>query len=413
MGDSPRIGILVKTYPKLSETFILGEILGLQREEVLLHVFALQRSADVAQHAATAQIEAPVIYIPRGSPGQRLRLLKVHAAQFLCAPKRYLQTLVFALRRRESGGLLDFLRAGGLAAALRRHRIRHLHAHFISEPAALAELAARLSGVPFSISAHAKDIYLSESGVLRRKLANASFTVTCTEYNRRHLASLAPPDATILRLYHGIDSGRFQPNPRPEHPPLILSVGRLREKKGFPTLILACAQLLAAGVELRCEIVGYGPDRDRLQALIETAGGARAVKLIDAMPHEALIERYRRAALFVLPCQIGADGDRDGIPNVLVEAMAMALPVISTRISGIPELITDGVNGLLVAERDAPALAQAIAGVLNQSGRAAALGQAARATVVQRFDARVTARGLRDLLLRSAHQPAVGVQATP
>ena len=379
-----RIGFLVKTYPKLSETFILEEILGLERIGIDLHIFSLNPPQDAAVHAAFAQVKAPLTYLPETTFS--LTNLLTQAKRALRSPVRYAKTIWFALNRLEPNGLRDCLRAGVLAEKLAQQGIAHLHTHFISEPAGVAELVNRLTGMPFSISAHAKDIYLSDPQTLRRKLDAAKFTVTCTAYNRSHLASIAP-SANIFRMYHGIDLARF-PGADPAcraNPPLILSVGRLREKKGFATLIKSCLALHLNGIAFRCEIVGYGEDQAKLQRLIDGYGLASTVVLAGKMTYAELIERYRHASLFVLPSQIAEDGDRDGIPNVLLEAMAMELPVVSTDVSGIPEVIQNGINGLLIPPQDAPALTNAITTILHDSKLCSSMGQAGRRLVDTMF----------------------------
>lgn len=380
-GTSGTVGFLVKTWPKVSETFILEEVLGLERLGRRLHLFALAAPADGVTHAAVRNVKAPVSFI------NEISAVKAHLESLKAAPGRYTRAALQALRRPEPGRWRDFNAAVRLAALLQHHRIGHLHAHFISEPAAVAELAATLAGVGFSISAHAKDIYLSKPEILERKLAAARFTVTCTEYNRRHLAGIAPA-ARLHRMYHGVDASQFHPRLRVEAPavPLILAVGRLREKKGFATLIEACRRLREAGQDLRCEIVGYGEDQPRLEALIRSAGLDGFVYLAGKLSREEVLGRYARASLLVVPSQLAGDGDRDGIPNVLAEAMAMELPVVSTPISGIPELVDDERNGLLVPPGDAGAVAAAVARLLADADLRERLGRAGRRAVLEAFD---------------------------
>jgi glycosyltransferase involved in cell wall biosynthesis len=378
-----RIGFLLKTYPKLSETFVLEEILGLERLGIKLHIFSLNPPTDDLVHSTFDQVQAKVTYLPVIAVPE---YAMSHAKLALRHPLRYLKSLWFAVSRAEEGGMRDFLRAGVLSDHLRKSSIDHLHAHFISEPAGIAELVNQLTGIPFSVSAHAKDIYLSQPKTLQRKLQSAKFTVTCTCYNRRHMAAISPV-ANIYRMYHGINLERFSNNhhARKAVPPLILSVGRLREKKGFVTLIKSCLALNLAGISFRCEIVGYGEDQAKLQHLIDGYGLHSHVVLTGKMTHTELIERYREAALFVLPSQIAEDGDRDGIPNVLLEAMAMQLPVVSTDVSGIPEVIKHGSNGMLIPPQDASALTEAIAAILADTAMGARMGKEGRRVVETMF----------------------------
>jgi glycosyltransferase involved in cell wall biosynthesis len=378
------LAILTKTWPKLSETFVLGEILGLERRGYDLRIYALAAPQDEESRRVARGVRAPAAYPARGVP----RMASAHAACAAAAPSRYLAAFVRALRRREGDGLRDFLSAGWLAAELRRARAVHLHAHFATEPAGIAELASCMTGIPYSISAHAKDIWLSDAPSLQRKLGSAAFTVTCTEHNRAHLAAIAP-QAQVLRMYHCVDTERLRPPvarvPVTDRAPLILSVGRLRAKKGLHTLIEACALLRSAGADFRAQIVGYGPERAALASAIARYRLEDRVELTGKLDHDEVIHRYGDADLFVLPCTIVADGDRDGIPNVLLEAMSMGLPVVSTFVSGIPELVEDDGNGLLVAPEDATALAGAMRRLLDDDALRARLGAAARATVTAHF----------------------------
>ena len=378
------IGLLVKIFPKLSETFILEEILGLEKRGIALRLYTLAAPTDTMTHAQVRRVRAPLTRVPDAAASGEF--MTRHLRLFATHPLRWLGAFSSALRRGRLG-MRDFLRAGWLAEQLRRDGVEHLHTHFISTPADIAALASRLGALPFSISAHAKDIYLSAHDDLRRKLDAAQFTVTCTEFNRRTLASIAP-GAAVHRMYHGLDRTLFHPQPRAESnaPPLILSVGRLREKKGLDTLIDACAKLRARQQPFACEIGGYGEEREHLQLRIDRLGLSNQVRLVGALARDEVITAYARTAVYVQPSRIAADGDRDGIPNVLLEAMAMGLPVVASRVSGIPEVVRDGINGLLV-EADAPlALAEAIEQVLLHPQQAAVLGSAARHTVAEAFD---------------------------
>jgi glycosyltransferase involved in cell wall biosynthesis len=380
------LGLLVKIWPKLSETFILEEILALERHGVALRLYALAGPTDALTHPAVARVRAPLTCVPQSPRRHWAEFAARHLRVAAAAPLAYLRALAFAVRRGRRA-LHDFVQAGWLAAQLRDDGIGHLHTHFISTPADVADLVSQLTTLPFSISAHAKDIYLSDPADLRRKLEAARFTVTCTEFNRRTLASIAPR-ARVHRMYHGVDRAQFHPRRRAgtDAPPVILSVGRLREKKGLDTLIDACRVLRDRGEAFRCEIVGYGEEHDRLRARIARQGLTGEVCLVGKLSREQVIESYARAAVYVQPSRIAADGDRDGIPNVLLEAMAMGLPVVASNISGIPELVGDGRNGLLVEPDDPLVLADAITRLLHEPRLCADLGRHARETVTESFD---------------------------
>lgn len=386
-ADATRpLGVLVKIYPKLSETFILEEILGLERMGMPLRLYALSPATDAVSHPAVARVRAPLAVVPPPGRASAADYLGRHARLLVRAPLRYALSAGQAwLRGRQ--GVADFLRAGWLSVQMQRDGVAHLHSHFISQPADVAQLAARLGRLRHSISAHAKDIYLSTTADLRRRLLGASFTVTCTELNRSTLASVAPR-ARVHRMYHGIDQSQFHPSRRrlASTVPLIVSVGRLREKKGLDVLVAACGLLRDAGQDFRCEIVGYGPEQAALQAQIDRYALGDRIRLVGKLAREQVIERYSRATVYVQPARIAADGDRDGIPNVLLEAMAMGVPVIASRVSGIPELVADGHNGVLVEPDDAQALARAVARLLSQPAACADLACRARQTVEQGFD---------------------------
>jgi glycosyltransferase involved in cell wall biosynthesis len=406
------LGVLVKIYPKLSETFILEELLGLERLGQRLRLYALCPATDAIAHPAVAQVRAPLVVVPAPGRATAAAFAHRHAELLMAAPLRYMRTAWLAVRRGRQG-VSDFIRAGWLSAQLQHDGVEHLHSHFISSPADVAQLATLLAGQRFSISAHAKDIYLSNAADLRRKLQGAAFTVTCTEANRIALVAVAP-QARIQRMYHGVDHTQFHPERRrlASTVPLLVSVGRLREKKGLDVLIEACALLRDAGQIFRCDIVGYGPEQDALQRLIEWRSLAGQVCLVGKLAREEVIERYSRASVYVQPARIAADGDRDGIPNVLLEAMAMGVPVIASRVSGIPELVDDGRNGVLVEPDDPAALARAVTRLLTQPAACADLACRARQTVVQAFD---NDRNLQQLceLLRAAGHNAMTAGAAP
>jgi len=406
------LGVLVKIYPKLSETFILEEILGLERMGLSLRLYSLSPATDAVVHPAVQRVRAPCVQVPAPGRAEWRVLAARHARLLLGAPLRYLGGLGAALVRGRTG-LNDFVRAGWLAGQLHEDGVEHLHTHFISTPADVAELCARLTGLPYSISAHAKDIYLSAPADLRRKLQSARFTVSCTDFNCQTLLGIAP-QAPVHRMYHGVDHVLFHPRHRcePQAVPLILSVGRLREKKGLDTLIEACALLRQRGRAFTCEIVGYGEEQERLQAHIDRLGLAGQVCLVGKLAREQVIARYGRAAVYVQPSRVAADGDRDGIPNVLLEAMAMGLPVVASRVSGIPELVRDPHNGLLV-EPDAPeALADAITRLLAEPALSHGLGCRARETVTGSFDNDINLRLLCALLEgRAAAEPKAALTA--
>jgi glycosyltransferase involved in cell wall biosynthesis len=378
-----RVAYVVKMYPRFSETFILSELLELERQGVELHVFSLKRPNDGIAHADVRRVRAPVTYLPESLPG----LLWAQRRTLRRRPLRLLGLLVSVLRKRHRACAKHVLQASAIAPLLLSGDFDHLHAHFASGTTSVALHASRLTGIPYSFTAHAKDIFLDSvrPSDLARKLGPARFAVTVSDYNARYLRQLAN-GTPIVRVYNGLDLQRFAPNGTPrERPPLVLAVGRLIEKKGFDVLIHACRRL-AAGVVFRCDIVGKGPLEDELSALVARLDLTRRIRLLGPLPRERLVELYPRAAVVAAPCVVGADGNRDGLPTVLIEAMAVGVPVVATPVTGIPELVEDGVTGLLVQEGDPDALAHALERLLADEALAQDLAAAARRRVEERFD---------------------------
>lgn len=422
------IGYVMKSYPRMSETFIANEIYLLERLGLKLRLFSILDLRDPQRHAVVDATRAPVDYLPQVTPLNEspfLEWLRRNAPKFFgghwrllkARPVNYALTLLAALRlafkhrqaplRPETSFVKEFLQAGHIAQrVLATGAVRHLHAHFCHSATTVAMFASRLCGLPFSFTAHAKDVYvyaLNPGDLLQTKLRLAKFAVTCVKANQERLASFGMKETPIYNIYHGLDTRRFAPRAdAAEEPatPMLLSVGRLVEKKGFPVLIEACRLLKNRGYRFRCQIIGGpGPCASQVASLIHDLGLEDIVALRPAVTQEELREVYRQATLFVLPCQIADNNDRDGIPNVLVEAMASGLPVASSNISGIPELIEHGVNGLLTPQKDARALADAIAQLLDAPALRRELGAKAREKVCRSFDAESNILALHRLFL--------------
>lgn len=408
-GRAP-VAYILKRYPRLTETFILNEIRAMERLGENLHIFSLLPPESPPHHPMVAEVQARVHAPAVGLASKTAAIVRAHASTAAAAPLRYARTLGRALARtitsRHRRSLWrQFFRAGIVADHCRREGIRHIHAHFANAPTSVAHFAHLMTGIPFSFTAHAKDIYLSRPSVLRRHLQAARFTATCTGYNATYLRNLAPDlDPRKIRLvYHGIDLDLFSASAesqvRPERAKSkILSVGRLVPKKGHEDLIAACASLRDQGVDFECQIVGSGPLRESLAAEIRRHDLEERVRLTGSMTHRELIDLYRRVDLFVLAPRIAEDGDRDGIPNVIAEAMAVGVPVVATDISGIPELVRDEQTGLLVPSRDPEALAAAVKRLLQDPGLAMRLSGAARALLGREFDLWETTRELHELM---------------
>jgi len=425
------VAYVLKGFPRLSETFIANEIHQLESAGMRLRLYSVKGGEHELVHDVVRRIRAPIEYLPEmtsltGTPllawlrVNLPRVARAHGRLLRRRPLAYVATLTQALRmcwRYREGALAaprkvyikEFLQAGDIAArVLGDTSIRHLHGHFCHGATTITWFVSRLTGLPFSFTAHAKDIYLDDLNprdLLPRKLAAARFVATCTGANAQHLRARAARAERVHTIYHGLDTRYFAPSggdAASAAPPLVVSVGRFVEKKGFAYLVDACARLRAGGVKMRCVIVGErGPDSERIACMVREAGLEDCVELRGPVGQDALRSLYREASLFVLPCQVVADGDRDGIPNVLAEAMATGLAVVSTDVSGIPELVSHGVDGLLVPARDGDALAHAMRVLIEDPALRRRLGAAARAKICATFDATRTTRALRDLFARS------------
>lgn len=402
-----KIGYLIKIFPKVSETFILQEILDLEALGLDLEIYSLQRPTDDITHGLVGQARASVTYLSASPFALRRNPLWAHLRLFITSPRRYLSTVRFWLRTPERPSLSKFLQAGSLTTSLLDANISHLHAHFANAPTSVAELAHRFAGVPYSMTCHAKDIFLATPSTLQRKMRHAEFVVTCTEDNRQYLQRLAGDSTPISCLYHGLNLVRFDTMKTNRGVlrstiPTIMSVGRFKEKKGFLTLIRACHLLALRGCQFRCCIVGYGPLQADMESLIRELNLEDIVQLAGKKTLEEVVALYQESDIFTLPCQVAQDGDRDGIPNVLMEAMACRLPVVTTEVSGIPELIQHNHNGILVPPQDPESLASALARLIDNRSLRQNLGQAGRATIEQRFSSIQTSHRLKELLLKEA-----------
>lgn len=388
-----RVAFVLKGYPRLSETFIAQEIAALERRGLEILIVSLRHPTDARRHPVHDEIRAPLLYLPEYLYQEPLRVWRAWSRlrrwpAYAAARARWLRDL---RRDPTPNRVRRFGQALVLAAELPED-IARLHVHFLHTPASVARYAALLRGLPWSGSAHAKDIWTTPEWEKREKLADCEWLVTCTEANRAHLAALAPQGKVEL-VYHGLDLARFPPPAaaRPARdgsnaadPVVLLSVGRLVEKKGTDVLLEALAQLPPA-LHWRLVHVGGGPLKAKLQRLASALGIADRITWRGALPQPEILAALRDADLFALASRIAGDGDRDGLPNVLAEAQSQGLACVATAVSAIPELIEDGVTGVLVAPESPAALAQALGALIADPARRAALGAAGRERVLARF----------------------------
>ncbi len=432
----PWLAYVLKAYPRASEPFILSEIYRLERLGIPLRLFATKpaEAADrVPRHEvvdlirATPEFLAPTLSISTTPLGSWLRR---HLPRFATAlvrvalrhPIGLLRALTMMTRelsrsRRSAGRakrafIRELLHAVELVDRLRTTpTIRHLHAHYAHGATTVAWFAASIAGLSFSFTGHARDIYADSSnakGVLRRKLEAARFAVTCTGTNQHMLRGVAPT-ATVHCLYHGLNAEFSQllasrvPSDRSPERFRILSVGRLVRKKGFDILIEAAALLRADAIPFEVVIIGNDGDHATdIRHLIAARDLGGHVTVVGPQNQARLFDEYHRAHVFCLPCRVLDDGDRDGIPNVLMEAMACGTPVVTTDVSGIPEVVRHESNGLLVAAENPPALAGALARAFHERALMADMADAARRTAREQFDGDRLADRLAALFLETA-----------
>jgi glycosyltransferase involved in cell wall biosynthesis len=390
------VAFLLKGYPRLSETFIAQEIHALEQRGLDIRIVSLRHPTDRAIHPVHRDIRAPLLYLPEYLHQEPLRVLRAwrrwrrHARY-----PRLIQTFLADLRRDRTRNRIRRLGQALVLAAELPADVQRLHAHFLHTPASVARYAALLLDLPWSCSAHAKDIWTTPAWEKREKLESLDWLVTCTRQGRDHLAALAPAAAKVALVHHGLDLDRF-PAPAakgeerrdgsdPARPVRLLSVGRLVPKKGYDILLAALGRL-PRDPAWRLTHIGGGPLKARLQREAARLGIADRIEWRGAQPQEIVIEAYGEADLFLLASRIAPDGDRDGLPNVLMEAQSQGLAVISSRLPGVGELIEDQSNGLLVPPGDAEALAKALESLIRDPERRRQLGQAGQARVRHDFD---------------------------
>jgi glycosyltransferase involved in cell wall biosynthesis len=382
-----RVAFVLKGYPRLSETFIAQEIAALERRGLDILIVSLRRPTDTRRHAVHEEIRASVVYLPEYLLLEPLRVLRAWWRFRKNPAYRRVRAIWLKdlLRDPTPNRIRRFGQALVLAAELPAD-VTRLHAHFLHTPASVTRYAAMLLGLPWTGSAHAKDIWTTPEWEKREKLACCEWLVTCTAANRDHLAALAPPGRVEL-VYHGVELSRFKPDstpPRAADAVVILSVGRLVEKKGTDVLLEALARLSPA-LNWKFVHVGAGPLKRALERRARTLGISERLIWRGSLTQNELLIEYRNADLFVLASRIARDGDRDGLPNVLAEAQTQALACVATRVSAIPELVRDGQTGLLVEENDPAALARALETLIKSPARRRALGLAGQARVIESF----------------------------
>jgi glycosyltransferase involved in cell wall biosynthesis len=390
--DQRVIGVVVKGWPRLSETFIAQELRALEQRGLRLRLYSLRHPTDRKVHPLNRAVAAPVVYLPEYLWREPLRVWRGwRTARRLAGYARARSTWLHDLARDPSPNRIRRFGQALVLAAERDPAVTQFYAHFLHTPASVARYAALMTGLLWSVSAHAKDIWTTPEWEKREKLQEAAWAVTCTRGGAEHLESLAPGKVSLV--YHGLDAARFPPVTAPRarrdgtsaaDPLVILSVGRAVPKKGYDDLLTALARL-PTDLHWRFVHIGGGPLLDGLKRQAEALGLRDRIDWRGARTEDEVRAAYGAADLFVLASRIGDDGDRDGLPNVLLEALSQACPVIATAVSAIPELVADGVTGALVPPGDRSALAAAILRLARDPALRARLAAAGEARVRRDF----------------------------
>jgi glycosyltransferase involved in cell wall biosynthesis len=404
LSERLRLGYVVKRFPRYSETFVVTEILAHESAGWEVEIFSLRPPVDTHFQDSLSRLRAPVRYLP--SEGLK-------AVDLWAALQRAIAVLPEATRALEEATGEDALtvhQALVLAREVRERRIDHLQAHFATSATAVARIAACAAEVPYSFTAHAKDIFHEtvRPDDLRKKLEQAAAVVTVSEFNVAHLRTTFGAAASrVRRIYNGLDLERFPYTEPRSRAARVVSVGRLVEKKGFDVLLDAAALLAARGAQFSVEIIGGGELEETLRRRVDELGLRDRVRLPGPRPQAEIAAAVAQAAAFAAPCVVGRDGNRDGLPTTLLEAMALGTPCVSTDVTGIPELVRDGETGLLVPQNDPAALAEALARLLDDAELRVALAARARRRIEVDFDARRNSERLRQLFL-DAHATRSG-----
>lgn len=395
----PRIAYVMSRFPKLTETFVLLEIVALEADGHAIRVFPLLRERERVMHAEAARLAERAVYLPFVS----FAILRSQLHFLVREPRRYLGALAALIRGTWGsrnfliGGLGIFPKVAHMARLMAADGIDHVHCHFANHPALAGFIIGRLTGIPYSFTAHGSDIHVDRH-MLCDKVAEAKFVVPISAYNRDVIASEcgAAARGDLVVIHTGVDTDHFRPRPRPDgrRPFTIVCIGTLHEVKGQIHLVRACARLAADGIDFACHLIGDGPDRSMLERAVSDAGLEGRVMLDGVMDRESLAALLATADAVVAPSVPTAQGKREGIPVVLMEAMSSGLPVVASRLSGIPELVEHDQSGLLVEPGDDRGLAEALTRLHADPELRRRLAERGRATVVAEFDIRVNARKL-------------------
>lgn len=407
MTENPanlKIGYIVKMFPRLSETFILNEILELEQRGAEIVIFSIKKPNEGRFHPQLSKLKAKVLYL-EGLDIKRWSSWLGAIWQFLLPHReRFWQLLEKALVKKEHNEMELLLLSAWVAAKAEESGLSHLHAHFASLPSTVAYFSYQITQIPFSFTAHAKDIYVydMEKHFLREKLFAAQFVITVTDYNKRYLTENAPGlDSDIIKVIHnGVDIDGLKPDERQyREPNHILAVGRLVPKKGFGNLLDACRLLKDRGISFRCLIAGDGQEAPQLHQKRQELDLIEEVEFLGPKTQDEIVDLMHKSTILCLPCTIDGDGNRDALPTVILEAMACGLPVLSTNLSGIPEMIDSGIDGVLVEPDDPVSLSDQLVRLLSSEKLREKLADGGLKKVASKFNLKTNVGSLMDLYL--------------
>jgi len=402
-----RIAYTTSRFPKLSETFILNEIIEIERLGSMVELFPLQREDEPVVHSEAREWVRRAHYCPFLSlrvVAAQLHWLRTNPSAYLSAWRRAITGNIRS-RKFLVRALAVVPQAAHFAREMQASGVEHIHAHWATHPALSAYIVHRLTGIPYSFTAHSTDIYVDRT-MLGEKIAHAAFVVTISDYNRKLLSGLYPNARSKVAVVHcGVDPNVFAPRQRQtnDRPFSILCVARLLEVKGHPYLLQSCARLKERGRSFRCLLVGDGPDRADIETMIRDLEIDDCVELLGAQPQHVVTDLMAQSDVVILTSQTTSRGQKEGIPVVLMEAMATGLPVIATEIGGVSELVDHERSGLLVPERDVDAIVDAICELSDRPDYAEQLGEAGRRKVLDEFNLHKNATTLHQLL--TTHWP--------
>lgn len=387
-----KIGYIVRKFPVLSQTFILNEMLELEAQGVDLHIFSIEKSNTPRYHKNLHKLRATVTYLPDLLEWKTLLNHRKKIARLF--PQGFRKALGYTIKQCNASFGFRLLQACSLAYTAQKMGITHFHAHFATRATTVAFLTSMIMNIPYSLTAHAVDIFSDRVSpkALQKKLSSAAFVITVSEYNKRFLSqNFATPHTTIHRVYNGIDLSLFNPKPNSSSDPFtFLCVARLVEKKGHDTLLEACRILKERHVPFQCKLIGAGPLQKEIEKKIDQGKLHDMVQLLGPQTQEEVLRHFHESHCYVLTCKTGSNGDQDGLPVAMVEALACGIPVITTPMTGNPEVIRNEYNGLLVPFEEPSAVAAAMEKMVRQRSFYDALCKNTRESVEQQFDIRQT-----------------------